>query len=78
MNNTTISPQEAWERTRSALKTSMSRTGFASLEHTRALAYEQGKLIVATKDAYQRDLLENRVRQKASHLLIGVLVDLPK
>ncbi|MBT7071394.1 MAG: hypothetical protein HN855_10410 [Anaerolineae bacterium] len=73
MNHTTISPQEAWERTRSALKTNMSRTSFAYLENTRALAYEAGKLIVATQDAYQQDVLENRVQKTASNLLVGVL-----
>lgn len=66
---------QAWQSVLGQLQMEMPRASFDTwVRDTRPVSYEDNVLTVAVRNAYARDWLENRLLDKISRLLVGILV----
>ena len=69
-----MNAEQAWQSVLGQLQMEMPRASFDTwVRDTKALSYQNGKLVIGVRNAYARDWLENRLASTVSRLLVGIV-----
>jgi chromosomal replication initiator protein len=69
-----MNPEQAWQSVLGQLQMEMPRASFDTwVRDTQPLAYEEGVMTIAVRNAYARDWLENRLMSTVARLLAGMM-----